>query len=432
MKPSIKSPGRGPLAVLGGTPAFDHNVCVGTPNVLNRERFFELANEALDNRWLTNFGPLSLRLQDEICRVTGAKYCLAVCNATIGLELAFLSLGLTGEVILPAFTFVATAHALRRAGLTPVFCDVDPLTHCLDPKQVEALITPRTSAILGVHLWGQMSPDVGRLAALARDRGLSLVYDAAHAFGCTSSEGKIADFGDAQVFSFHATKFINSFEGGAITTNSEAVFHRAKQYSNFGFAGLDHVTSWGTNAKLNEICAAMAIAEIERMGSILVTNRTNQKVYRECLDIDGIKQLDLRDGSNFQYVVALVDEKRLGLSRDQLLLTLWAENVLARRYFYPACHRMEPYASDRKIEKSRLTQTEKICEQVLILPSGETMGKESIEKVGQILRTAAQANTAAQIRELLPRTQPLGVLYTPESVRQDAVAKLAAGLRKSA
>ncbi len=420
------------LAVLGGTPAFEENLCIGTPNVLNRKRFLELANEALDNRWLTNFGPLNQKLQNEICRVTGAKYCLAVSNATVGLELVTLALGLKGEVILPSFTFVATAHALKRAGLTPVFCDVDPVSHCLDPKALRALITPKTSAVLGVHLWGQIGPDADEIQQICREKKIALVYDAAHAFGCGGPGGTLSRHGDAQVFSFHATKFINTFEGGAITTNSEEVFQKVKQMANFGFAGLDHVTGWGTNAKLNEISAAMGIAEIERMEFILSANRANHGLYRKTLKVNGIRIQEPTADSNFQYVVAAVEADKLGLSRDQVLQVLWTENVLARRYFYPACHRMEPYASDKTLKRNPLPNTEKVAAEVLVLPTGETMGSEKIERVCRILQTAAKPEIARQIRELLPATLPLGVLYTPESLREGAHRALAQPQRKSA
>jgi dTDP-4-amino-4,6-dideoxygalactose transaminase len=416
-------------AILGGKPAFENQIFVGTPNLLNRERFLHLANEALDSRLLTNFGPLSLKFQKEICRLTGAKYSLAVCNATIGLELALLALNLKGEVILPSFTFVATAHSLRRAGLTPVFCDINPATHSLDPAQLEKLINSRTAAILPVHMWGQVCPDVEEIERLARKHGLAVLYDAAHAFGSEPPERPISSFGDAQVFSFHATKFINSFEGGAITTNSEALYTKLRLFANFGFSGLDQVTSWGTNAKMNEICAAMGIAEVEEMDSILGTNRSNYLAYRQAIKVDGVRVLDLRHGSNCQYIVLNVDEQRLGLTRDQLLQTLWAENILARRYFFPGCHRMEPYASDRTLRHGSLVQTDKVCGEVLILPTGQTMIGDRIERVARVIQTAAVPEIAGRIRGVLPPSlpigAPLGAIYTYASLEEAVAAQSA-------
>src|SRR5882724_336712 len=228
------------LALFGGRPAFDRPLHVGRPNIGSRKRFFELLEGALDRGWLTNSGPLVDEFEKKVSDYVGVKHCVSICNATIALEIAIRAAKLDGEVILPSFTFVATAHALQWQKITPVFCDIDPATHTIDPAKVERMITPRTTGILGVHLWGR-GCDVEALAAIARRRNLKLLFDAAHAFGCTHRGKMIGGFGDAEVFSFHATKFLNSFEGGAVVTNDDELARKVRLMKNFGFRAYDDV-----------------------------------------------------------------------------------------------------------------------------------------------------------------------------------------------
>src|SRR5438105_9047068 len=207
------------LALFGGSPAFTEKLHVGRPNVGDRARLLERVNDILDRRWFTNQGPYVAEFEGRIAELVGAKHCIACCNATIALELVIRALGLKGEVIVPSFTFVATAHALQWQEITPVFADIDSKTHLMDPASVQRLITPRTTGIIGVHTWGQRC-DVDRLQTIADDHELQLIFDAAHAFGCAYRGRKIGGFGKAEVFSFHATKFVNSLEGGAVVTDN--------------------------------------------------------------------------------------------------------------------------------------------------------------------------------------------------------------------
>jgi dTDP-4-amino-4,6-dideoxygalactose transaminase len=180
----------------------------------------------------------------------------------LALEIAVRAAGLSGEVIVPSFTFIATAHALQWQHITPVFCDIDPRTHNIDPVAVEALITPRTTGIVGVHIWGR-GCDVTKLTDVARRHKLRLLFDAAHAFGCSYEGTAIGNFGDAEVFSFHSTKWLNSFEGGAVVTNDDDLAGKVRLMGQFGFADYDRVDSIGTNAKMSEVAAAMALTSIE-------------------------------------------------------------------------------------------------------------------------------------------------------------------------
>ena len=247
------------LAINGAKPAFVEPIHVGRPNVVDRERFLQLTADILDRLWLSNNGPLVQEFERKLAAFLGVKHCVAVCNATVGLEIAIRALKLEGEVIVPSYTFVATAHALHWQGITPVFADIDPVTQCLDPEAVRRMITPKTTGIIGVHLWGRAA-QVAELEQLARDHDLRLIFDAAHAFGCSHGGTMVGSFGACEVFSFHATKFLNSFEGGVIATNDDELAHTVGLIRNFGFSGYDNVIHPGTNGKMVEVCAAMGLS----------------------------------------------------------------------------------------------------------------------------------------------------------------------------
>lgn len=371
------------LAIFGGRPAFQSPLHVGRPNIGNRQRFLERVNDILDNRWLTNNGPYVHELERRIEKMLGVKHCIAMCNATVGLEITIRGAGMKGEVIMPSLTFVATAHALQWQKITPVFCDIDPETYCIDPQKVESLITPRTTGIIGVHLWGRPC-EIDALNEIAKARNLQLIYDAAHAFGCTHNGAMIGTNGRAEVFSFHATKFLNSLEGGAVVTNDSDLARRIRLMKNFGFDGVDNVIYNGTNGKMNEISAAMCLTSLDSIEEFVETNRCNYEQYRQMLGtLPGVNLIPYNSAerSNYQYVVAEIDETVAGFTRDQLVEVLWAENVYARRYFYPGCHRMEPYRSYFPHAGLLLPVTEKVVNRVISFPTGTTIGPDEIDKI---------------------------------------------------
>jgi dTDP-4-amino-4,6-dideoxygalactose transaminase len=371
------------LAIFGGSPAFGSHLHVGRPNVGNREALLKRINDLLDRRWLTNDGPLLQEFEQRICQFVGVNHCVAVCNATVGLEILARAVGLSGEVILPSFTFVATAHALRSHGVTPVFCDVDSGTHNIDPRRIAELITSRTTGIIGVHVWGRPC-NVDALVGLAQRHDLKLLFDAAHAFACSHNGRMIGGFGDAEVFSFHATKFLNTFEGGAIVTNGDELATKLRLMRNFGFADLDTVISLGTNGKMSEASAAMGLTSLESLGGFIETNRRNYHLYKQQLvTIPGISLLRYQEDEkcNYQYVVLEIDEPVAGIGRDMLDEILWAENVLSRRYFYPGCHLMEPYRTEVPEARLRLPQTERVAKMVLCLPTGSAIGSTEITAI---------------------------------------------------
>ena len=396
----------GDLAIFGGTPAFKNELHVGQPNIGNREKFIAQVNDIFDRRWLTNGGTYVTEFEKRIAEVINVKHCIAMCNATVGLEIAIRALGLTGEVIIPSFTFVATANALQWQGIKPVFCDIDPRTHSLDPAKVEKLINDRTTGIIGVHLWGKPC-DIDGLIEVAKRNNLKLLFDSAHAFGCSYKKRMVGNFGDAEVFSFHATKFLNSLEGGAVVTNNDELAQKLRLMRNFGFTSYDRTDSIGVNGKLNEVSAAMGLTNLDSMDEFIAINRRHYKQYQDHLaGFAGLSFLPYDDNerSNYQYVVLEVDESKCGVTRDELLQILHAENVLARRYFYPGCHKMEPYKSLYPDAHLSLPETEFVAARVLTLPTGQAITPEIIRGVCIIIATVL--HNAIEVRKRLEERPP--------------------------
>lgn len=382
------------LAIFGNVPTFQEMLHVGRPNIGDRDLLLSRINDLLDRRWLSNNGPYVQEFEQRIADMIGVKHCIAMANATIGLEIAIRAAGLKGEVIVPSMTFIATAHALQWQEITPVFCDIDPTTFTIDPGRIEEMITPRTTGIIGVHLWGRPC-DVEALSEIARRRNLKLLYDAAHAFGCSHKGQMIGTFGEAEIFSFHATKFANALEGGAVVTNNDKLAAKIRLMKNFGFAGIDNVIYIGTNGKMNEVSAAMGITSLESLDQFIAVNQRNYKHYQqELARIPGVRLLtyDESEKRNYQYIILELKEAVTGITRDQLMNILWAENVAVRRYFYPGCHQMEPYRSYFPHAGLLLPETEKAVKRVLALPTGTAVGLEEISQICQIIRfTVANA-----------------------------------------
>jgi dTDP-4-amino-4,6-dideoxygalactose transaminase len=375
------------LALFGGAQTFDHPLHVGRPNLPDRARFHARIDEMLDRNWLSNDGPLVQELECRVAHRLGVRHCILTCNGTAGLEIMARAAGLRGEVIVPSFTFIATAHALRWQGITPVFCDIDPMTHTLDPNRIEDSITERTTAILGVHLWGQPC-DTESLESIAQRYGLDVFYDAAHAFGCSHSGQMIGNFGRAEVFSLHATKVFQAAEGGAIVTNDDALAAKARVIRSFGFSGPDRVIDVGINGKMSEVSAAMGLCCLENLDEFIDVNRRNHNAYCEALcGVAGIRfyRHDETEKRNYQYIVLEVDSKETGIDRDALLRLLQSENILARRYFYPGCHRTEPYLS---CSSSQLPETEYLAGRILQLPTGMAIGPAEIVRICDLLKFA--------------------------------------------
>ncbi|MCE9634682.1 MAG: DegT/DnrJ/EryC1/StrS family aminotransferase [Planctomycetes bacterium] len=357
--------------------------------------------DILDRRWLTNDGPMVRAFEAKVAELSGVRHCVAICNGTIALEIMIRAAGLAGQVIVPSYTFVATAHALQWQEIQPVFCDVDPATHNLDPARVDALVTPRTTGIIGVHLWGRPC-DVEGLEEVAKRRGLTLLFDASHAFLCSRKGRMVGGFGSAEVLSFHATKFCNAFEGGAILTNDDDLAEKSRLMRNFGFAGKDRVIYLGSNGKMTEVCAAMGLTSIESAPEFIAANREHWLRYKRRLaGLPGLSviEYDPAERNNYHYVIVEVDAAKAGLTRDQIVQVLESENVLARRYFAPGAHRMEPYKSEQPLAGFVLPVTLRLAETVFALPSGSAVGAAEVEAVCDIMETAI-ANAAAVAAKL--------------------------------
>ena len=310
-----------------------------------------------------------------------------MCNGTVALEIAIRALELEGEVILPSYTFIATAHALSWQGITPVFADIDPDTHNLDPSAIRKMITPKTTGIIGVHLWGRSAP-VEDLELIANEYGLKLMFDAAHAFGCSHGDKMLGGFGSCEVFSFHATKFFNSLEGGGIATNDTKLAEKLRLMRNFGFDGYDNVIYPGTNGKMNEICAAMGLTNLEHIENVLDINKRNYLKYQEEIGkIPGLKLLPYsqNERNNFQYIVVELDDT-FPIGRNTLVESLQSHNVLARKYFWPGCHKMQPYQSLYPHAGMLLPNTDLVASRVIVLPTGLSVDEAAIQKIAEIIK----------------------------------------------
>ena len=368
---------------------FTETLHVGRPNIGDKADILRRVEGVLDRLWLTNHGPSAQELEERLADLLGVKHCIAMCNGTVALEIAIRAMDLRGEVILPSFTFVATAHALQWQEIRPVFCDIDPKTFCIDPQEVRRHITHETSGIIGVHLWGRPC-DTDALQKVADEHDIPILYDAAHAFGCRHQGRYIGNFGRAEVFSFHATKFFNTLEGGAVATNDDELAQKIRLMKNFGFSGQDNVIYIGINGKMNEVCAAVGLSNFDHIDEFIEINRVHYEAYRkELKDIPGIELIHYpnHEKSNYQYITVLVEEKHYGLSRDRLQEALWAHNVRARRYFYPGCHRMEPYRSLYPDSAKWLPVTEALSQKVLLLPTGTAVSQQIIVQIGRLIRS---------------------------------------------
>lgn len=377
------------LAILGGPPAFAEPLHVGRPNVGDREAVLRAIGEAMEERWLSNNGAKLLAFERRLSAQLGGLHCVATCNATLGLQIVLRALGVEGEVVLPALTFVATAHAVAWERLTPVFADVEPESLCMGPDEAAAQVGAGTGALLGVHLWGR-SADPEGLEQLARERDLPLIFDAAHALGCSRDGRPLASYGDAAVLSFHATKVANTFEGGVVVTADRELAERVATMRNFGFVDEDEIVGLGTNAKMSEAAAAMGLASLDSLDDFLAADRRNYLAYAEALDgIPGVRLLPLDpEQANCHHVTITVDPATAGLDRDALRAVLVAENVLARRYFYPGCHRVPPY-DERPVPQ--LPVTDAVLERCLSLPTGTAVEADDIARIGQIVKLAVSS-----------------------------------------
>jgi dTDP-4-amino-4,6-dideoxygalactose transaminase len=384
----------GSFALFGAKPAFDSLVPVGQLYFPSWERYEAAFRGIFERQYYVNNGPLHVALEDKLRQFLGVKHVVCVHNATLGLMMLVDAMGLSGKVILPAFTFVASAQSLTWAGVEPVFCDIDPATQQLDVDRIGALVDDDVTAIMGVNLWGG-SCNPQALAKVAAARGIKVYFDSAHAFGCAVDGTRIGNFGAAEVFSFHATKIMNATEGGCICTNDDDLAARLRSIRpSYGPEKAVSVVRVA-NARMSEAQAAIALMSLEDFPRNQKNNQTLYRIYEARLEaIPGLK-LVRPSGvsfSNYQYVVFRVDERAFGLSRDLLVELLKAENIIARRYFYPGIHRSIPYSHEMPQYLDRLPNTDAACATTLQLPIGALVSAEGVGRICDIVLKAHRAS----------------------------------------
>ncbi|OGA74802.1 MAG: hypothetical protein A3G81_16760 [Betaproteobacteria bacterium RIFCSPLOWO2_12_FULL_65_14] len=372
------------LAAFGASPALPSPIHVAQLNFPPLDRVEAKFRDIFRRQFYTNNGPLLREFEQRLAHSLGARHVVCVTNGTVALMMMAAALGRAREVIVPAFTFPATWQALLWAGLTPVLCDVDPDSQMLTADMVRPLVSERTLGILGVHLWGRAcAPE--ELTALSRQHGLSLVYDACHAIGCTDNGRPIAQFGLASAFSLYATNIVSSAEGGCIATDDSAlaaVFRDMRVFSSQGGS-----PALRTNGKMSEAQAALGLLSLEDLTDNIAANYERYRTYKEELEgIPGVRLLELREGNNYQYIAVDVDEQTVGLSRDAMMELLQAENVICRRHFFPGAHRLPPLRMG--IERSGRTfpHTDRLCAGSLQLPTGENVSPDAVKKTCALIR----------------------------------------------
>jgi dTDP-4-amino-4,6-dideoxygalactose transaminase len=380
---------------MSETPVFTTPLPVGQLNMPDPAEFREMFEGIFARRFYTNHGPLEHAVDEALAAHFGVRHAIAVVNGTIALMLLLRAMQLTGEVVVPSFTFPATVQSLVWAGLKPVFCDVDPDTQMLNAALVEAAITPQTSAILGVHIWGRGCDPVG-LAKLAEARGLQLLFDAAHATSCTFEGKRIGGFGRAEIFSFHATKILSGAEGGCITTNDDELATRLRTLRSFHASDEHAAGVLRLNAKISEAQAAMVLLGLRHLDRFIEENRQRYELYRQGLqDIYGLQFIDYAAGeqSNYQFAVVRIEPEKLGMSRDELLDWLQDRHVLARRYFHPGVHRTSPFSSEIRAE---LTVTDELCQVLLQLPTGQAISHDDVRNICTLIQSAPRKRQVTQ------------------------------------
>lgn len=368
------------------------NIFVTQPYLPPLEEFVPYLEQIWESKWLTNGGPYHQQLEDELAKYLGVKHLALFSNGTIALVTALQALRITGEVITTPYSFVATAHSLLWNGIKPVFVDIDPISLNLDPKKIEAAITPQTTAIMPVHVYGNPC-DVEAIQKIADTYGLKVIYDAAHAFGVECNGGSVLQYGDLSVLSFHATKVFNTFEGGAIICPDAKTKQRIDYLKNFGFADELTVVAPGINGKMNEIQAAFGLLQLKHMGEVISRREEIDMRYREALSgVKGISiaQTNCAERMNYSYFPIFV-EQDFPLRRDELYDHLKANDVFARRYFYPLISEFPMYRSLPSAGRENLAVAHHVANRVLCLPIYPDLPLDAVDRVCELIRSAQKS-----------------------------------------
>ncbi len=364
---------------------FSFPVRVARPALPSLSRVQTHLKEIWDSRVLTNQGPKHIQLEKQLMSVLGVKHIRLFSNGTLALILGIKALGIKGEVITTPFTFPATPHSIVWAGASPVFCDIDQDSLCLDPGRIEALITPRTQAILAVHVYG-VPADVAAIQAIADKHGLKVIYDAAHAFMTTINGISIANYGDATMFSFHATKLFHTLEGGCLAFNKARLGEDLNLLKNFGIKNEETVSLLGMNAKMNELQCAIGIEMLREVKAERERRKPLRDIYLDLLsDVEGIECIRVPQGvsDSLQYMAIRVDPERFGLSRNQLCAELETFNVFARKYFYPLC---ADYPCYQSAVNDGLSNARRAVSELMCLPFYGDLAADAVERIAKMVR----------------------------------------------
>ncbi|MCR5652127.1 MAG: DegT/DnrJ/EryC1/StrS family aminotransferase [Lachnospiraceae bacterium] len=363
----------------------DKKILVTRSSIPPVDEYMEEIKEIWDSHWLTNFGSKHRELSEKLKSYLGVERIQLTVNGHLALEYALSALKLEGEVITTPFTFASTTHAIVRNGLIPVFCDVLPDTGTIDPSKIEDLITDRTCAIVPVHVYGNIC-DTEAIEDIAKRHNLKVIYDAAHAFGETYKGKGIGSFGDASIFSFHATKVYNTIEGGAVCFDDEEFGRALYGLINFGIRNAETVTGVGGNAKMNEFCAAMGLCNLRRVDDDIAKREKCAGRYRKRLEgTAGIRlntvQKDVR--TNYAYFPVFFDPKVFGKSRDEVKDALAGHDILARKYFYPLTSEFDCYKG--VLDPGETPEAIKLASEVLTLPIYPDLSLEDIDRICDII-----------------------------------------------
>ena len=358
-------------------------ITVTSPLMPDLEEFHELLKDIWDRRWITNNGHYHQLLEKALAEYLKVPYVSLFTNGTLPLITALQALRITGEVITTPYSFVATTHALWWNGIKPVFVDIDWKTGCLDPNKIEAAITPKTTAIMPVHVYGKPC-DTKAIQDIADKYGLKVIYDAAHAFGVEVNGESILNAGDMSTLSFHATKVYNTIEGGAMVMHDEKTKQRIDYLKNFGFAGETEVVAPGINSKMDEMRSAYGLLNLKQVDAAIEARHQVAIKYREALkDVEGIEYWDDLPGvkHNYSYFPIFVDAKKYGMTRDELYFKMKEQGILGRRYFYPLISDFTTYRGLPSATKENLPVATKMANEVICLPMHHALSEKDMEKV---------------------------------------------------
>ena len=360
---------------------------VTSPLIPDQSDFDKMIAEIWKRKWLTNNGTMHKQLEAALCEYLKVPYISLFTNGTLPLITSLQALRVSGEVITTPFSFVATTHSIRWNGITPVFVDIDPETGNINPDLIEAAITPRTSAIMPVHVYGKPC-QTERIREIADTYGLKVIYDAAHAFGVEVDGKSILEEGDLSTLSFHATKVYNTLEGGAIVMHDEKMKQRIDDLKNFGIRNETTVIAPGINGKMDELRAAYGLLNLQQVDRAIEARRQVAVTYREALrDVPGIRYMEDMPGvrHNYSYFPVFVDKNKYGITRDELYFKLRAKNIWSRRYFYPLISTFTTYRGLKSAHPDNLPVATRMADEVICLPIHHELSEENVQRVIDVI-----------------------------------------------